>query len=369
MLKKRTIKIMPQASIAALSGFGDLLAGFILGSLLPTGIPWAAALYPPLIGARGAIAGSIIGRLTSALNVGLIEPNLSKENEKLWEILSSGISASILASIIASIPLIISGLSIHPITVVLVSLVTINGSTLLLIPLNLGISFFAFKRGLDPDIIVYPTMSTIADIVVTLLYLISLRMTLDSLIMFSAILVGISFIVVIKWAIGEFIKVLLEVLTATTLVIMIESVAGLFLGETLAISDKRVLFIYPVMLTELGDFSSIIGSLITTRLFLGMARRKIPLLDIFPEILGVFTVYLGVFSFIGGVLWLLRGNPWVSILTFLIAFPVMLVITNLVVVLSSRRFDPDNFTIPITTSSADLVTTAAMTAAVSIIGG
>ncbi|MCD6348813.1 MAG: magnesium transporter [Candidatus Korarchaeota archaeon] len=230
---QRTHKIVPQALISAIYGFGDILAGTILWMYFPSDVGWAAILYPPLMGARGAIAGSIVGRLTSSLNIGIVEPNWSRGNKKL---------------------------------------------------------------------------------------------------------------------------------------VSLESIAGIFLGEAISISDARVLLIYPAMLTELGDASSIIGSILTTRLFLGLLRRKIPIIDVMPEVTGVFAVFLGFFSLMGGILWLYGGNPLVSILTFLIAFPIMLLITSSVVILTSKRFDPDNFTIPLATSSADLVTTATVAAVLILLG-
>ncbi|HDI73623.1 MAG TPA: magnesium transporter [Candidatus Korarchaeota archaeon] len=164
-------------------------------------------------------------------------------------------------------------------------------------------------------------------------------------------------------------RVMTEIVAATAIVVSLESIAGIFLGEAISISDVRVLLIYPAMLTELGDASSIIGSILTTRLFLGLLRRKIPIIDVMPEVTGVFAVFLGFFSLMGGILWFHGGNPLVSIVTFLIAFPIILLITSSVVMLTSRRFDPDNFTIPLATSSADLVTTATVAAVLSLLGG
>ncbi len=369
MFRQRSRRIAPQALIAAMYGFGDILAGAILWAYFPTNIAWASILYPPVIGARGAISGSFVGRLTSALNIGTVKPNLSRENDKLWEILSTTITASLLASVIAPLPPKLIGMSVSYLKIFSISLITISGVALILLPLKIFVSFESFKRGLDPDIIVYPLTSTAADIIVTFLYIYAIRYAnsvLEPII--TLIILIISIAIIVLWFSRSFVRILMEILTATIIVVEIESLAGAFLGEAISISDPRVLLIYPAMLTELGDASSIVGSILTTRFFLGMIRSKVLLTDIVPEVVSIFSIYLGFFSLMGGILWLLGGKPLVSIITFMIAFPIMLLITALIVMLTSRKFDPDNFTIPISTSLADLITTATVSLVLALLG-
>ncbi len=369
MFWQRSKRTAPQAFISAIYGFGDILAGTILWAYFPTNIIWASMLYPPVIGARGAISGSFVGRLTSALNVGTVKPNLSRENEKLWEILSTTITASLLASVISPLPLLLLGGGISYLKLFFVSLIAISGVALILLPLKILVSFESFKRGLDPDIVVYPLTSTAADIVVTLLYIYAIRYA-NSIIemMVALIILAISIIIILFWFSRGFIRILTEILAATIIVVGIESLTGAFLGEAVSISDPRILLIYPAMLTELGDASSIVGSILTTRFFLGMIKSKILLGDVIPEVVSIFGTFLGFFSLMGGILWFMGGNPLVSIITFLIAFPLMLLITTLIVVITSRKLDPDNFTIPISTSLADLITTAAISSVLALLG-
>ncbi|HDI73422.1 MAG TPA: hypothetical protein ENF57_00235, partial [Candidatus Korarchaeota archaeon] len=195
---QRTRKIVPQALISAIYGFGDILAGTILWMYFPSDVGWAAILYPPLMGARGAIAGSIVGRLTSSLNIGIVEPNWSRGNERLWEIISTGVSASLLASVMVLAPFLFISTSAGFLTLIFVSLITVSGSTLLLIPLNLLVSFEVFKRGLDPDIVVYPLMSTAADVVVTALYIYSVRAGTKITSMVALLVLGVSIAATLK---------------------------------------------------------------------------------------------------------------------------------------------------------------------------
>ncbi|NIR48321.1 MAG: hypothetical protein GWN55_04245, partial [Phycisphaerae bacterium] len=45
-------------------------------------------------------------------------------------------------------------------------------------PITIAVSFLSFRRGLDPDIIVYPVISTVADVLVTLCYILQLNVFL-----------------------------------------------------------------------------------------------------------------------------------------------------------------------------------------------
>jgi cation transporter-like permease len=47
-------------------------------------------------------------------------------------------------------------------------------------PLTLTVSFISFKHGLDPDIILYPIESTVADLLITSIYIAVLSLFLDN---------------------------------------------------------------------------------------------------------------------------------------------------------------------------------------------
>ncbi len=356
-----TRRIIPQAMLAAITGLGDILAGVILALYFPRDVTWAMILYPPLIGVRGAVAGSLTGRLSSALNVGTVRPRFRDNTERFHEIIISTLMASLVAALIASaVAMSIASamsLSFDVDMIIAVSLIGVTGTTTLLIPVNLTTSFIAFRKGMDPDVILYPAMSTLADVLVTLMFILSVRGDRTLNLIISAVL---SLSILTYFLIhGKGVRDMIEIAMASVLVLLVEGVAGSVLERVREGLSPAVLLIYPAMMTEIGDSASIVGSLITTRILLGSAGR-LPLLDVKEEVMGVFTVFLSFFGFMGVVSGLIGGNPIGSLLAFLIAFPITLMFTTGVVIVTRGRADPDNFVIPLSSSVADLVTTGAV---------
>ena len=64
-------------------------------------------------------------------------------------------------------------------------------SILVISPLTFWISVTSFNKGLDPDVIVYPIVSTVADLIITVIYIgvlfIVIRLPGESLYIFSLI--------------------------------------------------------------------------------------------------------------------------------------------------------------------------------------
>ncbi len=350
--------IAPQATIAALTGLGDMIAGLILAIYFPSEVGWAALLYPPIIGVRGAVSGSLTGRLSSALNVGMIRPRFRENTERFYEIVSSTMMASFLAALISSVIAISSATALsieyNPLDVLSISLLCVTGTTTLLIPVNLLTSFTAFKRDLDPDVVLYPTMSTLADILVTLTFIGSMKYrgtpTYVVAVLFASFAVGYFLMH------GRGVRDLVEVMIASVIVLILEGLAGSLLESVKYGLSPAVLLLYPAMMTEVGDSVSIVGSLMTTRLILG-STSKIPLLDVKDEVLGIFLIFSTFFGFMGVLSSFLGGNPLYGLIVFLISFPATLLITTAVIIGTKGRADPDNFVIPISSSAADLVTT------------
>ncbi len=359
--------IAPQATLAALTGLGDIIAGLILAFYFPSEVSWAAILYPPIIGVRGAVTGSLTGRLSSALNVGMVMPRFTKNTERFYEIISSTLMASLLAALISSAITILSASALsvdYDLTAVLsVSLLSVTGTTTLLIPINLLTSFSAFRRGLDPDVVLYPTMSTLADILVTLTFIGSIT--------YGRTVSPVLAVLVASIAMGYFLmygrgfKDLIEIMTAAVIVLMIEGLAGSLLESMKHDLSPAVLLLYPAMMTEVGDSISIVGSLITTRLILGSVGR-IPLLDVKDEIFGIFLIFSSFFGFMGLLSSFFGGNPLYSLFVFFVSFPITLLFTTAVIIGTRGRADPDNFVIPLSSSAADLVTTGSIALAIRI---
>ncbi|HDM92189.1 MAG TPA: hypothetical protein ENG69_02205, partial [Candidatus Korarchaeota archaeon] len=99
-LSKRYAKALTRALVAMTFGLGDLLAGGVIASQIDflRAIPWAVAVYPGMLSARGAVNGVLSGRLSTGLNIGSMEPSLRSNTEEFWSTISAAFTLTLLAS-------------------------------------------------------------------------------------------------------------------------------------------------------------------------------------------------------------------------------------------------------------------------------
>jgi cation transporter-like permease len=238
---------------------------------------------------------------------------------------------------------------------------------------------------LDPDIIVYPITSTISDIISTICYVssFSLIFMFGSLGHYLIWMLDVVFIVFVVYILvknlneKKFTKTIREFLLTLVFVTLIANVTGSFLTK---ISGKgKIIAVYPSIITTVGGVGSIIGSTVTTKLALGIATPSFSSIKKHSsEIEGawlasivMFVLYAILPSFVvGGVQTV--GNVTKFIIqiltTNILAVSAMISIAYTVAILTFRRgWNPDNFVIPIESSLADTVTTAAALIALAII--
>ena len=88
MNSKIFLKIFKEALIAYSFDIGGLFAGFIVASQLNVFqlSPWAIAVYPAVLSARGMISGLFSGRLGTALHVGTIYPRLFGNTRSFYKL-------------------------------------------------------------------------------------------------------------------------------------------------------------------------------------------------------------------------------------------------------------------------------------------
>jgi len=148
------------------------------------------------------------------------------------------------------------------------------------IPLTSLIGILTFKRGLDPDILVYPILASVNDIVVTSTFAATILMITTGGVyhllligLFIIIVIGISWISYLNRKVEFFIQTIRE---GTTIVIT-SIIFGGINGTVLSSISSKVKFsgaltLYPALTNALGNIGSIIGSTTTTNLALGYSR-------------------------------------------------------------------------------------------------
>jgi mgtE-like transporter len=277
------------------------------------------------------------------------------------------------------------------VSILSVVIATMGLSLVFISPATLVVSVLAFRYGLNPDIIVYPVMSTVADILVTLCFFLTLELHFvwgyagSYLIgLLDLVLLFLVFYILVKFRNErEFTVTLKEFFLALVVVTFIVSITGNMLGKISEVigSRREIYFVYPSLMSTIGAVGSIVGSSITTKLALGMVKpsfaavkRNMPeigaacvssaiLFLCFAVISSFFTQGVPVF---GELLRLMAMLSTVNLL----AAPVMSAVAFYVAVLTYKRgLNPDNIVIPFESSLSDSVTTICLLVALNLFGG
>lgn len=378
-------------------GLGGLIAGFVLVSQL--GLfdvsTWAIAVWPAILSAKGVISGLLSGRLGTALHLGTVYPRFFNNTKSFYKMIHTTVVLTLIVSAVMSLISIVFGLifwGAMPENFLEIVLVVVATMTL-----GLGLSFvttkvafLTFKRGLDPDIVVYPIMATIADMFITLCYILILNVyfiyglfgksIIAIIVLFHIILV--LYIIPKNYKEYDFRKNLKESLLTLLFVSVIVNITGTVLKsirESLQNRVGEIITALPSLLAIIGDVGSVVGSTATTKLALGLLRPSFASLRHHARtVLSAWVASIVVFSFLAILSPLINGTLSISTFSNLIS---ILIVANVIaiagIVLLSfgisiltfqKGLDPDNFVIPIESSFADSLMTIALLLALVLMG-
>jgi mgtE-like transporter len=351
--------------------------------------PWVIALFPGILSVRGAIGGLFSGRLGTSLHLGTIKPVFTKNTKEFGALLRVVITLALMSGISVGAGTWVFGVflwdativDLFPLLAVIIS--TMALSVVFVSPLTMLFSVFSFRRGLDPDVVVYPITSPVSDIINTGCYGLSLSLfflfgSIGRYLIFFIDIIFISWVIyIIVRNIGEtkFVGTIQEFIPTLLFVSFIVNVTGSLLDR---INGTRMVAVYPAIIATIGGVGSIIGSTATTKLALGLIMPSFSSLkEHINEVGGawlasivMFLVYALLSVFISGV------NTLEELLVFtgqllttnVVAVAVMLFVAYAVAISTFRRgLNPDNFVIPVESSLADTVTTAAALLALALI--
>lgn len=388
MLMSSRTRNLAQSLISLSFNLIALLAGICLVLYLDilSETSWALLLYPGILSVRGAVGGLFSGRLSTALHIGTIRTSYTKNTKNFYLLLSAIITltfgSSIVMGLVASLfATLLLGITIMDSLTMLTVIISTMGISLLFIsPITLGVSILSFKKGFDPDVIVYPIISTVADVLVTICYIFVQDSFFSSQLGQNLIILAMFFfMLVVGYLIAKnsnetyFVKTAKEFFLTLVLVAFMVNVTGTILHRiSVVISGlPKIYLIYPALIDTIGSVGSIIGSTATTKLAIGVIKPSIfSLKHHLTEISSAWISSLIMFI-LYGVLASSVYNTW--LLTEFFRFILQLLITNflavsLIVLVSfgvatsakKRGLDPDNFVIPIESSLADSITTTAL---------
>ena len=158
--------------VIVVSLVAGLFAGTVLGSeTMREGIeqvPGILVLLPAFLATRGGVYGSLGARLGSALHQGLIEPRFDMGDRRLRNAVTAsfinGMVVSVFIAIIAFLVLLLGGRDGSLLQLVGIMAVAGFLSAILMLSVLVSVLFVGYRRGLDPDNLVGPIVTTLGDV-------------------------------------------------------------------------------------------------------------------------------------------------------------------------------------------------------------
>ncbi|MEM2080809.1 MAG: magnesium transporter [Candidatus Bathyarchaeia archaeon] len=384
-----------ETSLAYFFDVGGIFAGFMIASQLEVFqlTPWAIALYPAVVSAKGVIGGLLSGRLGTALHLGTIYPRFLKNTKSFYELIQALIIITLITSVAMSCVSLVFGYLFWGITfaefpAILSVVLATMALGLIITLLTIKVAFISFARGLDPDIVVYPVMSTTADILITLFYIAVLNIFFFGFLgpwiiaAIALVQVLLAFYILPKnMKQLEFVKTIRESAITLLFVAFIVNVTGTVLKgiSNFVENRKEVYTVYPALIDMVGDVGSVIGSTATTKLALGLLSPSFSSIrnhakNIFSAWAASIMMFIILATLSLAMLGMFSLTSFLSLLLILLAANVIAVaaitlVSYAVSILTfSKGLDPDNFVIPLESSLADSLTTIALLIALLIIG-
>ena len=353
--------------------------------------PWILALFPPILTVRGGIGGIFSGNLATMMHLGLVKPQIRGNTEHYKGLIKSVIVITVMDTLILGafsfIVNVVNGSAQLGQWFLFISVPTVacTLAVCISIPITSLIAIETFNRGLDPDIMVYPILASINDIVVTVFFVTVVFLNLWGGIFYGVfailfvVIVSVVGYLAVKSRDDSFFQ---QTIREGTFVVVLSSVFGSVngvllsnLGPSLA-AMPGLMTMYPALTNALGNVGSIIGSKTTTDIAMGYSKSFMEELKesgkriVQVEVPAAFMhVVFGVIAFMlsvgqGAALMPLIG---VALSSNLMSFIIITVFALWSAHLAFERgLNPDNVVIPAITSVSDTTATLAITPAIMV---
>ncbi len=153
-------------------GIGEVFAGTIFGFMKDLFIdyPGLIVIMPAVIGMRGNIVTTLGSRLGSSIHLGVIDPENVLKSPETKENIHATLMLSVVMGVITSVVAYTSSISAGVKTITLPSLIMVTVlsaliSGAILIIITIWIVILSFSKGLDPDNVTAPILTTVGDII------------------------------------------------------------------------------------------------------------------------------------------------------------------------------------------------------------
>ncbi len=381
---------------AVVSVFAGLFLGGSRGILLL--IPGLIIHIPVAIGMRGNIFAALSSRLGSALHLGSFT-SLSMKNEVVRTNVYSTFSLTLILSAFLGfitpafgVLFGIGGVNLY----VFISIAFISGfiSGMILLFSTLLVSYMSYKRGWDPDNMTAPLITALGDfftlpsIIIAAQIVLSLgEKTIETLsyAIIAAALVNMAYLAVqkIRKKSLRYRAIVLQSMVIIMLAGVLDGFAGTFMELNIEklVAIPLLLVLFPAFLEGGGNIGNILASRTATKLHLGSIRPELvfgyeskkeilhSMLSaymLFP-VIGFLTSVLGSFAGIEGMS--LASTVFITTFAGILLHLIIIFMTfSLSIMAFKYGFDPDNTTIPIITSTTDMLGTFALLFVIGVIG-
>ncbi len=157
---------------------GGLIAGLILLSVKNSleFVPALLILLPGFLELHGNLFGSLAARLSVALHLRKLKPELNHNKIFISNVMATIFLAVVVSIILGIVAYFLTKLifEVSAINIIFVALSAMFFSLILEIPLTVFATFWFFKKGLEPDDVMGPYVTTLADIISVVTILIAI---------------------------------------------------------------------------------------------------------------------------------------------------------------------------------------------------
>ncbi len=384
-------------ALAALlvSSGGDLVAGLTLASITDTLqlLPGLIVLVPAAIGMRGNIFGALGSRFGTSIHTGTFRLSRRTDTVVGQNVLASVVLTLTISAALAVLAKVLAtafggGEAISLVDFLVISVIGGILSSIVVLGLTVGVAALAVRRGWDMDNVAAPLVTAAGDMVTLpalflatkLVGIPGVTVTIAAL---SAGLAVVSLVVGLRAKLPILERILRESIPVLLVAGTIDIVAGLTIERRLDafIHFGALAVLIPPFLEDTGALGSVLANRLASKLHLGIidpvARPQRPARDDFA-IIALLAIPVFVLVAISadiaaivfgqtspGVLNMiaisLLGGAMATAMAMLIAYYGSIATYRL-------GLDPDNYGVPLLTSSMDLIGVVSLILAISVMG-
>ena len=378
-----------------ISSGGDLLAGLTLGAITGTleSLPGLLVLVPAAIGMRGNVFGALGSRLGTSIHTGTFRLSRRMDTvvgQNLAVSISLSLSISLVLAVLAKVICVGFGLE-HTISIADFVVISVIGgflSSIVVLAITVAVAQLSTRRNWDLDNVSSPIVTAAGDMITLpalflATYLVGFAWITPIIAVLCAIL-GLGALLrsvrsphpILRRIVRESVPVL--VLAGT-----IDVIAGLTIQKRFSsfLLYPALLVLVPPFLEDSGALGSILAARVSTKLHLGtLEPRRWRLAAVSEDVLLIYLYAVPVFLLLGvtadiasAVVGLRSPGVFemigVSLLAGLVATTFAVLVGFYGAVASYRLgLDPDNYGIPIVTSSLDFLGAIALILAIVALG-